>query len=75
MPRFSKTQVAGLFITGAAAGAVTALLLAPKTGSQMRKDIRKISRKTMNQIDDLRDDIREQISERYSQVRKMIKTA
>jgi len=75
MRGFSKTQVAGLFITGAAVGAVAALLFTPKTGVQMRKDIRRISRRTINQLDDLQTDIRDQISDGYSQVRKMIKTA
>ena len=75
MRGFSKTQVAGLFITGAAVGTVAALLFTPKTGVQMRKDIRRISRRTINQLDDLQTDIRDQISDGYSQVRKMIKTA
>ena len=75
MPRFSTSQVAGLLLTGAAAGAAAALLLTPKTGSQIRRDIRKFSKKTRNQIDDLRCDIREQLTGRYEQVKRMIKTA
>ena len=71
----SKTQVAGFFVIGAVAGAVAALLFAPKSGVQVRKDIRRISRRTMDQLDDLQSDIRDQISGGYAQVKKMIKTA
>ena len=75
MRAFSKTQVAGFFLIGAAAGAVAALLYAPKTGTQIRKDIRRISKKTINQLDGLQSDIRGQISDGYSQVKKMIQSA
>jgi gas vesicle protein len=68
MRGISKTQVAGLFLTGAAVGAAAALLFAPKSGAQTRKDIRKFSKKTVDQLGDLQSDIREQISERYDQV-------
>lgn len=69
MRGFSKTQVAGFFITGAAVGAVVALVLAPKTGAQTRRDIRRISKKAMDQIDDLQGDVRSQITEGVEQVR------
>ena len=75
MRGFSKTKAAGFLLAGAAIGAVAALLTAPKTGAQMRKDIRRFSRKTIDQIDDLQTDIRGQISGGYAQVKKMIKTA
>jgi gas vesicle protein len=75
MRDISKSQVAGFFVVGAAAGAVAALLFAPKSGVQIRKDIRRISRRTMDQLDDLQSDIRDQISEGVAQVKKMIKTA
>jgi gas vesicle protein len=64
----SKKQLCGLFITGAAAGAVVALLFAPKTGAQTRKDIRRFSKRTVNQLDDLQEDVRGRISEGYEQV-------
>lgn len=75
MRDFSKTEIVGFFIAGAAAGAVAALLFAPKTGRQVRKDIRRLSRKTLDQLDDLQSDIREQLSDRYTQVKRMITTA
>ncbi len=74
MRGFSKTQVVGFFISGAAVGAAAALLLAPKTGIQMRKDIRRLSKRTMNQLDGLQTDLRDQINEGYTQVRRMITT-
>jgi gas vesicle protein len=72
---FSKAEVAGLIVAGAAIGAAAALLLAPKTGPQMRKEIRRFSKRTMGQLDDLQSDIRDQISDGYAQVKKMITTA
>ncbi len=68
MRGFSKTEVAGFFLTGAAIGAVAGLMLAPKTGAQTRKDLRRLSKKTMDQLDDLQSDVREQITDRYEQV-------
>ena len=70
-----KSQTAGLLIAGAAIGAAAALLFAPKTGVQMRKDIRRFSKRTMNQLDDLQCDLRDQITDRYTQVKKMVTTA
>jgi len=65
---FSKTDAMGFFITGAAVGAAVALLLAPKSGAQTRKDISRFSKKAINRIDDLQCDVREQINEGYEQV-------
>jgi gas vesicle protein len=75
MQRFTKTQITGFFLVGAGIGAVAGLLLAPKSGIQVRKDLRKISRRTLNQLDDLQSDLRDQISDRYAQVKRMLKTA
>jgi gas vesicle protein len=62
MARFTKSQAAGFFMTGALVGATIGLLYAPKTGAQTRKNIRKFSERTVNRLDDLQDDIREQVS-------------
>jgi gas vesicle protein len=86
MRGLSKTHVAGFFLTGAAVGAAVALVFAPKSGAQTRKDIRKLSRKTMDQLDDFQSDVREQIVEVFDNVKeymedgkeriqKLIKTA
>jgi len=68
MRGFSKTEVAGFFLTGAAIGAVAGLLMAPKSGTQTRRDIRRFSKKTIDQLDDLQSDVREQITDGYEQV-------
>ena len=68
MARFTKSQAAGLFLTGAAVGAAVALVLAPKSGAQTRRDIRRVSKKAMDQFDDIQSDVREQLSEGYDHV-------
>ena len=72
MRGFSKTHVAGFFLSGAAVGAVVGLLFAPKSGTQTRRDIRKFSKKTVDQLEDLQSDIRDQFSESYGQVIEVI---
>ena len=72
MRRFSKTQVAGFFLTGATLGAAVALLFAPKAGTQTRKDLRRFSKRTVNQLDDLQSEIRDQFTEGYDQVREVL---
>lgn len=68
MTRYSTKHMLGFFATGAAVGAAVALIYAPKTGAQTRKDIRKFSKRTIDQIDDLQEDICDQVNERYEQV-------
>jgi gas vesicle protein len=68
MRGFSKTDAVGFLIAGAAIGAAVALLYAPKSGEQTRRDIRRFSKKAANQIDHLQNDIRDQICEGYDQV-------
>ena len=55
-------------MAGAAAGAIVALIYAPQSGAQTRKDIRKFSKKTFNQLDDLQYDLRNQINGGCEQV-------
>lgn len=68
MARFTKSQAAGFFLTGAAVGAVAALVLAPKSGAQTRRDIRRFSKKAKDQFEDIQSDVRSQISEGYDHV-------
>ncbi len=86
MERFSKSLMAGVFIAGAAVGAAAALLYAPKSGAQTRKDLRKFSKRTVDKIDDLQNDVRGQITDWVedvsgviedgkSRLKKMIQTA
>ena len=72
MRGFSKTEVLGFFITGAAVGAAVGLIFAPKTGAQTRKDIRRFSKKAVERIDNLQTDVRDQISEGYEQVKEVL---
>ena len=58
-----STAVTFLLI-GVGIGAATALLLAPKTGKQMRKDLRRGYDDAREKISDLSDDARESLRER-----------
>jgi gas vesicle protein len=75
MRAISKIKGVGLILSGAAAGAAVALLLAPKSGIQTRKDIRRFSRKTAHQLEDLKCNLQDQITEGYSEVRRILKSA
>ena len=68
MGRISAKHVTGFFLAGAAIGAAAALLYAPKSGVQTRKDIRKFSKKAVDRLDDLQDNVRERLNESYPQV-------
>ena len=68
MRGYSKSDVLGFFIAGAAVGAAVGLILAPKSGEQTRKDIRRFSKKAVNRLDDLQSDVRDQIEDGYEQV-------
>jgi gas vesicle protein len=70
--RLSKTQLTGFVMTGAAVGAVVALIFAPKSGAQTRKDIRRFVKKTGNQLEDLQQDVRDQVSGGYEQVMEVV---
>ena len=82
MRGFSKTQLAGFFLTGAAVGAAVALLYAPKTGAQTRKDIRRFSKKAVGHLDDgyqqvmeVFDNVKEYVEDGKNKIQKMIQTA
>jgi gas vesicle protein len=62
MARMSKSEAAGFFLSGAVVGTAIALLYAPKTGAQTRRDIRKYSKRTVERLDDLQDNIRDQVT-------------
>jgi gas vesicle protein len=68
MRGYSKSDVLGFFIAGAAVGAAVGLIVAPKSGEQTRKDIRRFSKKAVNRFDDLQSDVRDQIEDGYEQV-------
>ena len=62
MERFTKLEVSGFFLAGAFVGAAIALLYAPKTGAQTRRDIRKYSKRAVERLDDLQDNVRDQVT-------------
>jgi len=61
-----KTQV-GTAVTflliGLGAGALVALLLAPKTGKQLRKDLRKKYEGALDTLDDLKEEVKDRAGE------------
>ena len=73
MARISKCQAAGFLMTGAVVGATIALLYAPKSGAQTRKNIRKFSERTVNRLDDLQEDIRDQVTDWVDDVGSVVK--
>ena len=75
MRGFSKTQVIGFFLTGAAVGTAVALLYAPKSGVETRKQIRRFSKKAVHQLDDLQNDFRQKIGDGYQQVMEVFDNA
>jgi len=73
--RFSKTEMAGFLIAGAALGTLVTLIFAPKSGAQTRRDIRRFSKETVDQLDDLQKDVRDQLSAGYEQVKEVVDNA
>jgi gas vesicle protein len=51
------------FVLGALAGAVTALLLAPSSGEELRRDIERRSEELANEAERFYDDTRDQVSQ------------
>ena len=72
----SKKQLTGLFLTGAAVGAAIALLYAPKSGVQTRKDIRKFSKRTFDegcdQVMGVFDNVKEYVEDGKNRLQKII---
>ncbi len=73
--RFSKTEMTGFLIAGAALGTLVTLIFAPKSGAQTRRDIRRFSKETVDQLDDLQKDVRDQLSAGYEQVKEVVDNA
>jgi gas vesicle protein len=72
----SKTEMkkaTGFLLVGAAVGAGIALLYAPQSGSQTKKDIRRLARKTVNGLDELQTGIRDQVTDWVADVTEGIK--
>jgi gas vesicle protein len=63
MANLSKSGAAGFLLTGAAIGATVALLYAPKSGTQTRRDVRRITKKTADILDDFQEDFSERMTD------------
>ena len=61
--RSSMGTAVTFFLIGLGAGAAAALLLAPKTGKQLRKDLKRGYADAMDRIDDLKDEARERMDD------------
>jgi gas vesicle protein len=75
----SDKSSAGLAITflliGLGAGALTALLLAPKAGKQLRRDLRKRYDDARDAVEDFADEARERISDAVDRGSEWVDTA
>jgi gas vesicle protein len=72
----SKTEMkkaTGFLLVGAAVGAGIALLYAPQSGSQTKKDIRRFARKTVDGLDELQTGIRDQVTDWVADVTEGVK--
>ena len=54
-------------------GAAVALLYAPKSGAQTRRDIRKFSKRTLDRLDDLQDEMRDQVTDWVEDMSSVVK--
>lgn len=61
--RDDMTKIAGAFLLGGLIGASFALLYAPKSGSETRKDLSKAARRVKNKTVDLVEDTIESVNE------------
>ena len=72
MARLGKRHILTSFLVGAGVGVGFALLYAPKSGAQTRRDIRRFSQKAGDQFDDFQEGVRNQVSEGYDQVMEVL---
>jgi gas vesicle protein len=75
----SDKSTVGIAITfllvGLGAGALTALLLAPKTGKQMRRDLRKRYDDARDVVGDFADEAKDRISDAVDRGSEWVETA
>src|SRR5699024_3715053 len=58
-------------LIGSAVGAVTALLLAPKPGAELRQDIGEGTKKALNKADEFKDTVQEKTGEYTEKAREV----
>jgi gas vesicle protein len=73
MPQIDMKQAAGFFFAGAAVGGAIALLYAPQSGDQTKKDIKRFAQKTVHRLDDLQTDIRDQVTDWVDDMTEIVK--
>ena len=64
----------GGFVAGLAAGAVIALLFAPKTGEETRRDLQRRARRVGEQAQDLVSDVSESVGHTLQDARQTVET-
>ena len=69
------TTILGIFFLGAAAGAVTALLLAPKSGAELRDDVAEGVADAVNQVRSSGKDLKHRTQKLVSSVRAGVEEA
>ena len=64
---------AALFIGGAMVGAAAALLLTPKTGEEVRKEIKDLAEEAKKQVQDYCEKVKQDLAEANVEVKKQPK--
>jgi len=70
MMRDDTAKIAGAFLVGGLVGAAIALLYAPKSGSETRRDISRAARRVKRDIGDLVEDTIERVNEFVGDVKE-----
>jgi gas vesicle protein len=73
MSQMDMKKAAGFLLAGAVVGAGVALLCAPQSGAQTKRDIRRLARNTVDRLDDLQTDIRDQVSGWVNDIAETVK--
>jgi gas vesicle protein len=63
MSQIDIKKAAGFLLAGAAVGAGIALLYAPQSGAQTKKDIRRFARNTVDRLDGFQADIQDHVAD------------
>ena len=73
MAQMNMKRATLFLFAGALAGAAIALLYAPKSGVQTKKDIKKFARKTGDRLDDLQEGIRDSVVKSAAGITEAVK--
>ena len=75
MANTEMKTAAGFLLAGALVGAAAALLYAPKSGVQTKKDIKNFARKTIDRLEDLQSEIRDSVVDWTDELAGTVKDA